>query len=190
MATRKRKHKTTRRRVGKHHTAHKRRRVSGRPVRRRRRVGASGAHKTLVDAAMLAGGVALGAIIAPFGIQAVNTALGSNAANMPGWMVPFGGFATGAVVAAVGMSHGSHGLTGLGAGIAAVGAVMTANEGGLSEPGIAGTAFANNAAPGATAATNSIGNRRRVGSPQRFINTTVGSMSDMEMKAIGALYCR
>lgn len=146
-------------------------------------------HKSIKEAAMFAGGIALGAVIAPFGVQAINTALGSNAATIPGWMVPLGGFATGVVVAGIGMSHNSHGIMGLGAGIAAVGAVMTANEAGLSEPGISGTAFSNNTAPGARAVTTSIGNRR-MGSPQRFINTTVGSMQDCEVKAIGALYSR
>jgi hypothetical protein len=139
---------------------------------------------------MLLGGVALGAVIAPFGVQAVNTALGANAANMPGWMVPFGAFASGGVVAGIGMSHKSHGLIGLGAGIAAVGAVMTANEAGLSEPGISGTAFSNNTAPGARALTTSVGSRRRVGSPSAFMNNSVGTMQDVEMKAIAGLYSK
>jgi hypothetical protein len=190
MATRKRHHKKSHRKVGKK-TTHRRRRVSGRTTtRRRRRVGASGVHQSLKDAAMLLGGVALGAVIAPFGVQAINTALGSNAATIPGWMVPLGGFATGGVIAGIGMTHKSHGLIGLGAGIAAVGAVMTANEAGLSEPGIAGTAFSNNTAPGARAITTSVGSRKRIGSPSAFMNNSVGNMKECEVQAIGALYSK
>jgi hypothetical protein len=135
---------------------------------------------------MIGLGIAGGGILAPFAIQMVNTALGSNAASMPGWMVPAGGGLTGVVIAAMADMPV---LKGFGAGFGGVCAAMAANEAGISEPGISGTAFSNNAAPGATAATASIG-RRSIGSPQRFVNTVVGNMKDVEVKAIGALYSK
>ena len=180
MSKKKHKRKSSRR-VGKTTTAHKRRRVSGTTSRRRRRVGAGG---NLHDTILFAAGVVGGAIVTPFGIQAINTAMGSGASAVPGWMVPGGAFATGVVIS--GVAKNNQLLKGLGAGMAAVGAVMAANEIGLSEPGVSGTAFANNAAPGATAVSRSVG--CKVGSPQRFVNNSVGSVSRMEAQAIGALY--
>lgn len=160
--------------------------MSGTTHRRRRRV--SGANK-VHDAVLLGAGVVAGAVITPFIVQMVNTALGSNAATMPAWLVPGGGLATGMVGAIIGESMNNKLLLGAGCGMAAIGAVMAANESGLlNEPGISGTAFANNAAPGATAVTTSLGCRNGVGSPQRFVNQTVGNMSSLEQQAIGALY--
>lgn len=135
------------------------------------------------DAVLFGAGVAGGAIVTPFLVQGINSALGSAASQVPSWMVPGGGFATGVVVA--GLAKGNMLLKGFGAGMAAIGAVMAANEAGLSEPGISGSAFANNAAPGATAVTTSLG-CAKVG--RGFVDTTVGSTSRMETMAIGALY--
>jgi hypothetical protein len=86
------------------------------------------------------------------------------------------------------MARGNKLVEGLGAGFGSVGAVMAINETGiLNEPGISGTAFSNNAAPGATAATTSIG-CRKVGNPQQYMNNSVGNMSNRQNMAIGALW--
>jgi hypothetical protein len=183
VATKKRRKKAHRRAGASHHrkTTHKRK-VSGTTHRRRRRV--SGANK-VHDAILLGVGILAGAGLTPFLVQMVKTALGSNAATMPAWLIPAGGFATGMTGAVLAESMNNKLLLGAGAGMAAVGGVMMLNESGLiNEPGISGTAFANNAAPGATAATTSIG-CRKVGSPQRYVNNSVGNTETM---AIGALY--
>lgn len=181
MAAKKKHHSKTRRR---HPGGTKHRRVTGKKtIRRRRRVGK---HEALTDAIVMGVGLVGGAVLTPFVIQGVNTALGAAAASMPAWMVPGGALATGAVVAGVSLNHKNHFFTGLGAGMAAIGAVMVANEAGLNEPGIAGTAFSNNAAPGSSAVTTSIGCRRSVG--QAHLSNSVGNMSSMEAQAIGALY--
>lgn len=171
--------------MGKHKTTHHRRRVSGHTTRRRRRVGAS---DTIKNAVLLGVGALGGGIITPFLVQGINTAMGSGASAIPAWMVPGGGAATGIVIAGVGFAHKNPLMIGFGGGMAGIGGAMAANEIGLSEPGISGTAFSNNSAPGSTAATTSIGCRSKVGSPQRYVNNSVGNMSRMEAQAIGALY--
>lgn len=184
MAAKKKHHKKGRRKSGAAGTHHRRRRVSGvRTTRRRRRVGA---HEKLKDAVLLVVGAGLGGVVTPFIVQAVNTAA-SGITGMPAWMVPAGGVLTGAAVAGVGLAHKNYLAVGFGGGMAGVGAAMAANEMGLSEPGISGTAFSNNAAPGATAVTQSLG-CRKVGSPQKFVNQTVGNVDRMQAMAIGALY--
>lgn len=187
MAAKKKHHKKSGRKRSASGTKSRRRVAGTKSTRRRRRVGA---HEKLKDAVLLAVGVGAGAVVTPFVVQAITTGLGSATSSLPGWMIPGGAFATGAVVAGAGLGKKSHLVTGFGAGMAAVGAVMTANEMGLNEPGIAGTAFSNNAAPGARAVTTSVGCRKRVGSPQRYVNTTVGKMSTQRARtmAIGALY--
>lgn len=177
-------HRKARHKSGAAGAHHKRRRVSGtKTTRRRRRVGA---HEKMKDAVLMAAGVAAGAIVTPFIVQGITTAMGSGASAIPAWMVPGGGFATGAII--MGVSKGNHLVAGFGAGMAAIGAVMAANEIGLSEPGISGTAFSNNAAPGAVAVTRSVGCNNRVGSPQKFVNNSVGSTDRMQAMAVGALY--
>lgn len=183
MATKK-KRKKVHRRAGATHHAKPKRRVSGTTHRRRRRV--SGANK-VHDAILLGVGVVGGAIVTPYIVQALNTAMGTNS-GIPAWLVPAGGFVTGLTGAVIGESMNNKLLLGAGCGMAAIGGAMAANEFGLNEPGISGTAFANNAAPGATAATTSIGCRGKVGSPQRYVNNSVGNTSRMETMAIGALY--
>lgn len=181
MATRK-KHKKAHRRAGAtHHSRTKKRRVSGTTHRRRRKVGANKLH----EAVLFGAGLVAGAAVAPFAVQMGNTALGANAATMPAWMVPGAVAATGLVVHSV--ARGNKLIEGLGAGFGAVGTVMAINETGiLNEPGISGTAFSNNSAPGSHAATTSIGCKRSVGNPQRYVTNSVGS--SREAMAIGALW--
>lgn len=181
MAAKKKHHRKSARR---HTGAARHRRVSGRKTtRRRRRVGK---HEALTDAIVMGVGLVGGAVLTPFVIQGVSTSLGSAAASMPAWMVPGGALATGAVVAGVSLKHKNHFFTGVGAGMAAIGAVLVANEAGLNEPGISGTAFSNNAAPGSSAVTTSVGCRKMGARP--FLSNTVGNMSSLEAQAIGALY--
>jgi hypothetical protein len=179
MATKKRRRKTHRVGAKKHTRRHHapRRKVSG---RRRRRVGASDFHESLIMGA----GVALGAIVTPFGIQAINTALGAATAQMPGWMVPGGAALTGGAIAYVGRKNPF--ALGFGAGMLAIGAVETANEAGLNEPGISGLAMSNNSG---VAMARAVGCGKKMGGPVNYVNQTVGARKRSRKNyAIGAFY--
>jgi hypothetical protein len=180
MATKKRHKKTHRVGAKKHTRRHHapKRRVSG---RRRRRVGANDFHDSLIMAA----GVTLGAIVTPFGIQAANTALGSAAAQVPGWMIPGGAAVTGGAIMYVGRKNPF--ALGFGAGMFAIGAVETANEAGLNEPGISGLAMSSNT-PG-IAMSRAVGCGKRMGGPVNYVNQTVGARKRARKNyAIGAFY--
>jgi hypothetical protein len=163
-------------------TKHKKKKVGAKKGHRRHRVGAGGKFER---AALMGLGVIGGAILTPFLVQGVTTALGSGAASIPAWMIPGGGALTGGAIMTFGEKMPI--VAGFGAGMLAVGGVMAANEIGLNEPGIAGLASSNNAPPGTRALSNAVG-CNKIGGPNAYINTTVGAHKRYrKAMAVGAL---
>jgi hypothetical protein len=141
---------------------------------RRRRVGAKGA---ITDIILRVVGVGVGAVGGAFAVQAINT----GATSLPAWAAPVGVAAVGVVIPH--LIKGSGPMQALGQGVGdgmlAIGAVMTANQTFLSVPGISGLAMSSNAGP----QSNTI--RRAVAGPGGYINQTVGNMR--VSSALGAL---
>lgn len=156
--------------------------VGARKHHRRHRMGAGG---KLEKAVLTVVGVVGGAIVAPFLVNAANTALGSNAASIPGPLIPGAVAAAGGAIAYFGEKMPI--VEGAGYGMLAVAGVMTANELGLNEPGIAGLAFGNNAPAGSRGLSNAVG-CARVNGPGASIQQTVGAMKRRRRNmAVGAL---
>lgn len=128
-------------------------------------------------------GVGLGAIAGAYIIQAGNTALGAQTANMP-WLIPAGVALVGAVAPLIDKKNAI--VEDFGMGLLATGAVMAANQFGLNVPGISGLAMSNNAPMGTSSLSRAVG--RRVGAgPSGYLSKTVGCRTDDKLYAVGAL---
>lgn len=136
---------------------------------RRRRV--SGTAKGVTGLIIKAAGVVGGGVIAAYGVQAVNTAMG--AGKMPMWAAPALFAAAGAAASA--MSKNPL-VEAAGCGALAVGGVMMVNEFGISVPGISGMAMSSNAGPGANVLRAGVG-----AGPMRggYLNRTVAGMGQL-----------
>lgn len=149
---------------------------------RRKRVGANSGSR-IEDFAMKILGVGVGAIGGAFVIQAGNTALGTAAAGstMPLWAVP-----TGVALAGAGMQFIDEPIINdIGLGMAAIGAVFSMNEFGISVPGISGMAMSSNASPMSNTLRKAVGQ-----GPNKYLNQTVGNAPRRKMNrlmGIGAL---
>jgi hypothetical protein len=150
---------------------------------RRRRVGAK---SDITDVILRIVGVAGGAVLGAFGVQAVNTAAGS---SLPAWAAPVGAGATGAVIPHLIKGSGpmqSLGM-GIGDGLLAIGAVMTLNETLISVPGISGLAMSSNAGPQSNVLRTAVGKlHNAVAGPNAYLNRTVGNMHSVSA-SMGAL---
>lgn len=145
--------------------------------RRKHRVGAVKAG-SIEHYALLGLGAVGGGIAAAFGIQALNTALGTAAASAP-WLPGALTLGAGGVFAVV--TKGNALGEGAGLGMAAVGGVMLANQTFLNVPGISGMSMTSNAPAGSPTIRKSVGQ-----GPQKYINQTVGRMGKYH-RAMGAL---
>jgi hypothetical protein len=150
-------------------------RVSG---TRRKKHGVGAAKGAIEHYALLGIGAVAGGVAAAFGIQALNTALGSATASAP-WLPPALTMGAGGVFAVATKGH-ALGL-GAGLGMAAVGGVMLANQTFLNIPGISGMSMTSNAPAGSPVIRKSVGQ-----GPNKYINQTVGRMGKYH-RAMGAL---